>query len=75
MVKKPTCEKLERKVKELEKEVLTCRGSVNEPDVEHRQLLSIFESIDQPIYVIDPVSYELLFVNKSLKKAWGGAWV
>jgi PAS domain S-box-containing protein len=71
MDKKPTYEELEQRVKELEKEVLTCKDSVNDLDFEHRQLLSIFESIDQPIYVIDPVSYELLFVNKSLKKAWG----
>jgi PAS domain S-box-containing protein len=30
---------------------------------ERRQLISIFESIDQVIYVADPFTYEILFVN------------
>mgnify|MGYP001420620611 CR=1 FL=1 len=30
---------------------------------ERRQLISIFESIDQVIYVADPYTYEILFVN------------
>lgn len=33
---------------------------------EHSQLLSIFDGIDEPIYVSDPKTYEVLFVNRAL---------
>ncbi|MDP8235872.1 MAG: PAS domain-containing protein, partial [Candidatus Erginobacter occultus] len=33
---------------------------------EHAQLLSIFDSIDQVIYVVDPDTYEILFANRAL---------
>jgi DNA-binding NarL/FixJ family response regulator len=73
MTKKPTYEELEQRVEELEKEVLTCEGSVNVLNVAHSQFLNIFESIDQPIHINDPDSYELLFVNEAFKKVWGDA--
>ena len=38
---------------------------------EYQQLLSIFESIDEPIYVSDPESYEVLFANSILQKTFG----
>lgn len=38
---------------------------------ERKQLLSIFESIDQPIYVVDPKTYEILYVNRALKRTFG----
>ena len=38
---------------------------------ERSQLLSIFDSIDEPIYVTDPETYEVLFLNKALQKALG----
>ena len=34
------------------------------------QLLSIFESIDEIIYVADPETYEILFANKALRDAF-----
>ncbi len=37
----------------------------------HGQLLSILEAFDQPAYVCDPVTYEILFVNSPLKKKYG----
>ncbi len=40
-------------------------------DFEYRQLLSIFEAIDEPIYVTDPETYEVLFANKILRKNFG----
>lgn len=40
---------------------------------EHHKLLSIFDSTDEPIYVADPKTYELLFVNEAFKKYWGDA--
>ena len=39
---------------------------------ERSQLLSIFDSIDEPIYVSDPGSYEVLFVNKAMRELLGG---
>jgi PAS domain S-box-containing protein len=35
------------------------------------QLLSIFDSIDEPIYVSDPQTYELLYTNGAFKARWG----
>jgi PAS domain S-box-containing protein len=37
----------------------------------HEQLLSVMEAFDDPAYVADPVTYELLFVNKAIKKQMG----
>ncbi|HEC76392.1 MAG TPA: PAS domain S-box protein [Thermoplasmatales archaeon] len=39
--------------------------------LERKQLLSIFEGIDEPIYIADPETYEILYANKSLKKLFG----
>ena len=36
-----------------------------------RQLLSVFDSIDEPIYVSDPETYEILFVNEAFRRYWG----
>jgi len=38
---------------------------------ERSQLLSIFEGIDEPIYVVDPSTYEILYVNRTMKKEFG----
>ena len=38
---------------------------------ERRQLLSIFEGIDQVIYVADPNTYEILFVNAKARRMAG----
>jgi PAS domain S-box-containing protein len=38
---------------------------------ERQQLLSIFNGIEEAIYIADPVTYELLFVNDFLKKMLG----
>ncbi|MDY6973873.1 MAG: ATP-binding protein, partial [Thermodesulfobacteriota bacterium] len=47
------------------------RRAEEELDLERRQLLSIFDSIDEPVYVSDPETYELLYVNEAFKKHWG----
>lgn len=47
------------------------KGVEEELNRNHQQLLSIFDSIDEPFYVSDPDTYELLFVNDALKKVWG----
>lgn len=38
---------------------------------EREQLLSIFDSINQVIYVCDPLTYEVLYVNKAMREAFG----
>jgi PAS domain S-box-containing protein len=40
-------------------------------DAERRQFLSIFDSIDEIVYVSDPSSYELLFANKAALDMFG----
>ncbi len=47
-------------------------GSVDELVVEkHIGPLSIINSIDEPVYVSDPATYEILFVNEALRKVFG----
>ena len=38
---------------------------------ERAQLLSIFEGVDELIYVADPGTYEILYVNRTMKKEFG----
>ncbi len=40
-------------------------------EFEHQQLISIFDSINEPIYVADIETYELLYANKALKEKFG----
>ncbi|MBD3367212.1 MAG: PAS domain S-box protein, partial [Candidatus Eisenbacteria bacterium] len=40
-------------------------------DRERRQLLSIFEGLDEYVYVADPDTHEILFINQSLKEVFG----
>ncbi len=40
-------------------------------DFERNQLLSIFNSIKEPIYVSDPYTYEILFVNEAVTELLG----
>ncbi|KAA0002219.1 MAG: PAS domain-containing protein [Thermoplasmata archaeon] len=56
-----TVGKLKEKIEETEEQIR----------MEREQLLSIFEGIDEPIYVVDPETYEILYANKALKKLFG----
>lgn len=38
---------------------------------ERQQLLSIFDSLDQVVYVSDPKTYEILYVNKNFQNFLG----
>jgi two-component system, OmpR family, phosphate regulon sensor histidine kinase PhoR len=38
---------------------------------EHGRLISIFDSMDDPIYVADPKTYEVLYVNEAARILWG----
>ncbi|MBF0508233.1 MAG: PAS domain S-box protein [Deltaproteobacteria bacterium] len=40
-------------------------------DFERKQLLSIFESIDEIIYVVDPITFEILYANAALTEILG----
>lgn len=40
-------------------------------DKERKQLLSIFEGIDEPIYVANPNTHKILYANNALKKKFG----
>ena len=39
---------------------------------EHEQFLSVMDAVEAPIYVSDPDTYEVLFVNRALKERLGG---
>lgn len=51
------CEELQRRVVDI--------------DLARAQLMSIFDSIDEPIYVADPSTYELVYVNEAFRRHWG----
>ena len=40
---------------------------------ERKQLLSIFDGITEVVYVADPATYEILFMNQALKQVFGEA--
>jgi PAS domain S-box-containing protein len=40
-------------------------------DTERKQLLSIFDGMDEVVYVADPNTYELLYMNNRARKRWG----
>jgi PAS domain S-box-containing protein len=45
------------------------KNSISEElNLERRQLLSIFDSMEEPVYVSDPSTHEILYVNKFLKQ-------
>jgi PAS domain S-box-containing protein len=39
--------------------------------VERQQLVSIFDSMDEPVYVSDPQTYEVLYANQALRERFG----
>ncbi len=38
---------------------------------DYKQLLSIFDSMDEMIYISDPETYEIIYMNESIKKLFG----
>ncbi|MCK4871609.1 MAG: PAS domain S-box protein, partial [Phycisphaerales bacterium] len=40
-------------------------------ELERRQFRSIFDSIDEVVYISDPTTYELLFMNAAARANWG----
>jgi hypothetical protein len=41
------------------------------PQASHAQMLAIFDGMKDPVYVSDPETYEMLFVNKVLEDTFG----
>jgi len=51
---------------------ITMRKKAEEAvDFERRQLVSIFDNLDEIIYVSDPVTYEMIFANRRLRELIG----
>lgn len=65
MADKPTYEELERRIKELEE------VESNRRVTEEMLPVEMFDSIDEVLYVADPSTYEILYVNKTTQKALG----
>lgn len=59
---------LRGKLAELEEAANRARRAEEEARREHEQLLAILNSIDEIIYVSDPHTHEILYVNRALKK-------
>jgi len=55
----------------LHAEVADRQKAEEELDIERYQLLSMFEGMDEVVYVADPNNYELLYMNSAAKKNWG----
>ncbi|MBW2605040.1 MAG: PAS domain S-box protein [Deltaproteobacteria bacterium] len=70
MSEKPTFEELEQKIKQLEKEIFKNKQAEKALVLERSQILSIFDSIDEIIYVVDPYIHEILYVNQAMKDAF-----
>jgi len=71
MRNKPTYAELVNRVRELEKDTLELQRIKKALNLEHHQMLCIFNGIDQPVYVCDPETYELIFSNKFFGRIWG----
>jgi PAS domain S-box-containing protein len=56
---------------QLQDQVEIIRRTSHERDVEHAQLLALFDGIEELIYVIDPVSRTLVYVNDTFRRAFG----
>ncbi len=71
MSNKPTYAELVNRVRELEKVNFELQRVTKELNLQHHEMLCIFNGMDQPIYVCDPETYELIYSNKSFNKIWG----
>ncbi len=67
----------EQKPYDMEQLLVTVRRAVEKREaeealnLERQQLLSIFGGIDEPVYVSDPNTYEILYVNAVLREEFG----
>ena len=61
----------ERKLGQAAQELSTQQATAKIIETDRKRLLSIFDGIDDVIYVADPENYELLHVNEAFKANWG----
>ena len=40
---------------------------------QHAQLVAVFDGVDEPIYVCDPITHETLYMNAPARERWGVA--
>jgi PAS domain S-box-containing protein len=71
MAEEPTYEELKQRILELEKETAQREMAERALDAQRQELISIFDSIDEAIYVCDPESHEVLYVNAATKALFG----
>ncbi len=53
------------------RDITEARRAAEELAKQHEQLLSIFDSMDEVVYVADPKTYELLSLNEPARRFWG----
>jgi PAS domain S-box-containing protein len=66
-----TSEELKQRIVELEAEVTKRELAKKALSAQRQELTSIFDSIDEAIYVADPDTYEILYVNSATKAIFG----
>ncbi len=62
---------VKRQTKELKKEIIQRKNAQEALDQNHARLMAIFDGIDQPIYISDPKTYELIYVNRTVTEIFG----
>jgi anti-anti-sigma regulatory factor len=63
--------KADQRIETLERNTSRRKARNEEISVHNEQMLSIFDGINEVIYVADPDTYELLFINKTVKDLFG----
>jgi len=71
MSQRPTYEQLAKRVQELEAELSKQEGLGSRVHASNEELISIFDSIDEAVYVADPVTYDILYVNSAVEALFG----
>jgi PAS domain S-box-containing protein len=75
MAEKPTYAELEQTIKKLENEAARHERPEKTLDLQRRELLSVFDGINEPIYICDPDTHELLYANAATQAVFGPALV
>ena len=71
MAHEPTYDELAERVQELEAELSERDRLQSDLQVINKEFISIFDSINEPVYVSDPDTYEILYANFAIKGLFG----
>jgi PAS domain S-box-containing protein len=71
MSQEPSYEELAKKVQELEAEFSKGEESGSKVQASNEELISIFDSLDEAVYVVAPDTYKILYVNSVVKTQFG----